>query len=606
MKYLNEFSQHNQGISYSEFEKNINKKDSFLENILSEIPVFLILKAKKEISNLNIKSILKKIYDYIIGKKEESVSDYIFGFYGLHSVITLAKWFKDFAGTKIYKYFLQLIGLDSESVDDGEFAALKVMGKLFLSITFIVVLCIRICWVSGVSSDTIYCSGGNSYNLRVYYSSDKDKIIDDFNNTYTLDGNAIYNSKDKLIGYISDGQITNVKGGYVAIQSTASEVQKLNLESLIRKSNDPKVGELNREIVRLDSLSNVVRKEKDKFLSENVDQAKALLRELKLDPNDSNFLDIKEMLKDNLGYCGLFTKFFFKDRISLFKLKELYDKIKQNNSKLRLLPKNIVEYTSFESLDDDLSRLDETVFSNKIWNMLPREQKDMFEDINARSEISYDSLRYIQGQNYLRKKEKIKFTELAKQLSGKEELINQFKMKISAYKSAEAITTYLKNLIDSESKNYDSILNKCKSLSGVKIRYENKEKKILIVRVSNWKSMKDLGSDTNWCIVRDKSYFDMYTENGEQQLMLFDFKRDFTDPLSVIGITVNTNNNIRAIHDKRDSSIGNTLKDHKFYDKLELTHKEFFELIKYRIDYAKERVLKVLNNKYVKKFLDAY
>jgi hypothetical protein len=365
-----------------------------------------------------------------------------------------------------------------------------------------------------------------------------------------------------------------------------------------------------KKIKELEARIKEVEDKKSKVV-ENVDQAKALLRNLDIETNNPDFLRIKDLLKSNLGYCGLFTKFFFKDKISYSRLESLYSKIKELGNKIEVLDKNIVEYDNFESLDDDISRIDDKIFQNKIFNMLPRKQKDLFNDYNQRvysSGMGRSIMKPVKNPN------KDNFMNSILGFRDNPELIKSFTNKISAYDNAEKIVDFANSLIDGSEKTYEKTLELCKKLKDVYIRFSDEEKQIIIVRVNSYSSIKKLASDTNWCITRDIDYYNRYTKDGRQQFILFDFKKPSYKQLSIIGITTqidgySLDTHIYAAHDKVDSSVRYDLQhsNNNFYEDLGITREELMKYIVNKPDSASERISNTLNkNKYISKFLDFY
>ena len=88
------------------------------------------------------------------------------------------------------------------------------------------------------------------------------------------------------------------------------------------------------------------------ILFENLQQAKSILKTNEIPENNKNFLIIKDLLKDNLGYIGWFTKMFFEFGIALDDLKELYRIISSESEIITGLPKPVISYSDWEVLMD--------------------------------------------------------------------------------------------------------------------------------------------------------------------------------------------------------------------------------------------------------------
>jgi hypothetical protein len=633
MKHIKKYNENSYSLSFEEFKSNLKEENSEINNLISKIPIGLLLKAKKDLEKLNINVIIKKIYNFIIGNKNESIENYILTLFGVHSLITLAKWLKDFCGKRLPKYFFMLFGLDEESVEKEEFEIItgfRALSKLVFGVAFVCCLIAKIIWISGgLSVDYTFKVEDKHHTdlvIKTYYGYDNNHIEDDYKQKFDLtsDGDILY--KGNKIGYIKDDKLFNNKNNAIAIQQDKNLhddyktidlykllTNKTNLKNLYDRELETFKAEEESHKKKIKELEARIKEVEDKKskVVENVDQAKALLRNLDIETNNPDFLRIKDLLKSNLGYCGLFTKFFFKDKISYSRLESLYSKIKELGNKIEVLDKNIVEYDNFESLDDDISRIDDKIFQNKIFNMLPRKQKDLFNDYNQRvysSGMGRSIMKPVKNPN------KDNFMNSILGFRDNPELIKSFTNKISAYDNAEKIVDFANSLIDGSEKTYEKTLELCKKLKDVYIRFSDEEKQIIIVRVNSYSSIKKLASDTNWCITRDIDYYNRYTKDGRQQFILFDFKKPSYKQLSIIGITTqidgySLDTHIYAAHDKVDSSVRYDLQhsNNNFYEDLGITREELMKYIVNKPDSASERISNTLNkNKYISKFLDFY
>ena len=76
---------------------------------------------------------------------------------------------------------------------------------------------------------------------------------------------------------------------------------------------------------------------------------------------------------------------------------------------------------------------------------------------------------------------------------------------------------------------------------------------IVLVRVCDYDAIKYLGKTTNWCISKNKTYWNQYINNDDKepstQYMVFDFSKPEDDVHSIIGFTSRFNNGITHAHD---------------------------------------------------------
>lgn len=129
---------------------------------------------------------------------------------------------------------------------------------------------------------------------------------------------------------------------------------------------------------------------------------------------------------------------------------------------------------------------------------------------------------------------------------------NYIGKKIAAYKTPEQFNEGLSNFLKSfNGFDMDSMVLKAEN-TGAKIISQSDD--ILIVEIENYEQSKILGS-SSWCIVRDQSYFNSYTEDGNKQYFLYDFSLESSDNASMIGFTIDCDGDHYAAHYKDDEEI---------------------------------------------------
>lgn len=107
----------------------------------------------------------------------------------------------------------------------------------------------------------------------------------------------------------------------------------------------------------------------------------------------------------------------------------------------------------------------------------------------------------------------------------------------------------------------ESFMDFIENVEGInyKLIYENEA--VVLVRVSDYDTIKQLAKTTNWCISKNKSYWNNYIENNRGksfQYMIFDFSKLEDDKLSIIGFTTTYNKGITSAHNfVNDNLMGN-------------------------------------------------
>jgi len=306
-----------------------------------------------------------------------------------------------------------------------------------------------------------------------------------------------------------------------------------------------------------------IRKYSDyRLINESISQAKSYLSKNNIDPNNEEFVKIRELLKKFAGFVYLFTYFHFEENIKLEDLKILLDKIKDLKPLLGNLPRKIVEYdkvevgdsSRYEILFDDLQELEKRRDVKYIYNLLPSTQKELVTEEGDYKKIFLNL--------------SVSMKELGK------DLIKQWISKISRYKDYNKIINYMERFIkENGDKNFSEIIKDIESENTL-ISYKNEEENVIITILNDYESCKKLASSTQWCIVDSKGTWDSYT-SGNIQYMLYDLNRPLHDTKRIIGVTYNINKKeVDSIHEKDDT--GMKKKDlEKWFDNLNLNISDY-------------------------------
>jgi len=124
--------------------------------------------------------------------------------------------------------------------------------------------------------------------------------------------------------------------------------------------------------------------------------------------------------------------------------------------------------------------------------------------------------------------------------------------KMAAYKTTEEFNTALRQFVASlDSFNPFNIEEKANQYDARIISYTDD---IMILEITDFEQSTSLGS-SSWCISREESYFESYTENNNVQYFIYDFNKLSSDNNSMIGITLDSDGLIYAAHLKNDDSV---------------------------------------------------
>jgi hypothetical protein len=135
----------------------------------------------------------------------------------------------------------------------------------------------------------------------------------------------------------------------------------------------------------------------------------------------------------------------------------------------------------------------------------------------------------------------------------KDDLQDNIGKKMASFKTAdevnEALTKYINSLTEFNS---EATLKKAKGLDA-EVAYKTDD--MVILKINNFEASKNLGSGS-WCISRHETHFESYAGPKDKlQFFVFDYTKESTDKLSMIGITLNDNGTHSAAHIKNDNPL---------------------------------------------------
>ena len=282
---------------------------------------------------------------------------------------------------------------------------------------------------------------------------------------------------------------------------------------------------------------------------------------------NAKFQEIRTMLGDKLGWMSLFVYLHFREGTTIEELRSIFDDMCRYNHLLAKLRRNVSNYidpkilNNSEQLIDDLEDI-------KRYSKL----KKFIDEFN--SELKRD---YAQTPKFF--KDKLvdiasAFDELGKDESGKIDAENQrniqkrFFNKIGRYKTVRELTAAAESFLQSESNAnvaaFYKAIDRCQRKYGdygVKVLYD--ESGLLIMEVLSFAACKELFSNTSWCIAQYLTQWDNYV-GGEsvynKQYSILNFNLPQSDRKSIIGITIEPGQKVRACHLKDDAGAKDTFK----------------------------------------------
>ncbi len=264
---------------------------------------------------------------------------------------------------------------------------------------------------------------------------------------------------------------------------------------------------------------------KNFLLLEAIKNVNKVITDLNIDSNDKDLLRIKELLKKNPNLIGTFLEFRFKEGFPIENIINRIQWILKYPQTVKKLPKNLVDYNSFEELEDDITHLINEIKINDFYKSLYRQTR---ENIFKLSEDSKKELDLIVSQ----------FMSLSEEKRSEFTPLKYFKMNNV---STSEFTKALKEFVESGSLSFnkETIFEQLESCENYEILIDKDN--ILLIRSNNINTVRKMGSN-KWCIVYDTSnsyaerYFGIDTFNT--QFILFNFNLPEYMSNSQFGVTL--------------------------------------------------------------------
>lgn len=207
-------------------------------------------------------------------------------------------------------------------------------------------------------------------------------------------------------------------------------------------------------------------------------------------------------------------------------------------------------FSSFETLDDKMNK-----------NILDHKIKQYAHSItSSKYKHLYDENTYeIFGEIYNLKAD----THTLQEMIGK---------KLAAYKTPEEFNKSLQSLLNGlNGFNMEAVQQKASNLN---VNIISNEKNTLILEIKTFEQSSLLGSPS-WCISRNPTYYDSYTENNNKQYFIYQFDKESTNIESMIGLTLKKDGMFMTSHLKNDDSYPENKISHLQLDIIKKSLKDF-------------------------------
>lgn len=133
-----------------------------------------------------------------------------------------------------------------------------------------------------------------------------------------------------------------------------------------------------------------------------------------------------------------------------------------------------------------------------------------------------------------------------------------FVKKMSTIEDPKEIMRQMRHVTSTHfSWNKESFIDYIENVNGINYEkiFENGD--TILVKVKDFETVKNLAKATNWCISKNKSYWNTYVEHvaGAEQFILFDFSQKEDSLSSIVGFTCRFNKGITNAHNFINTNI---------------------------------------------------
>lgn len=286
-----------------------------------------------------------------------------------------------------------------------------------------------------------------------------------------------------------------------------------------------------------DGSSLVIKKDKTTIIPENREDSIMLAYDFFKD-------HVKNYLSKNPTLSKFFVERIDNESVDIEQIKIAINQLKDNRSILKSIGFDIFTFTKeYESTSDDVLNL---YYFEKLTDTMANSIIEHKVKQFADSIISSKYRHLYNEESYAI------FREMYNEGIKQEELQQIIGKKIAAFHSSESFNIFLKDTYNKMTGFCsEAILRKAEESDAEIISHKDNK---IIIKIDNYDQSNLLGS-SNWCISRDKSYFNSYTKDDNKQYFVFDFNLESKDEMSMVGITLTRDGGFYTAHSKFDDQL---------------------------------------------------
>jgi hypothetical protein len=291
------------------------------------------------------------------------------------------------------------------------------------------------------------------------------------------------------------------------------------------------------------------------------------------------FTEIRDMLQKSPGYTLAFLKFRMDQKAQMDELKEILEMLQKYKGQINELPMSVEDYAKYVvKKDDEDRRPGFELLGDELRNFeRKRKVKDFYNELTPRMKKAFSSATDVQIEELTAISNKLKSLSDIKTEEGNANAWKSFSKNMKKYDDTRTYPEYsdekkaFKDLIkdaleftESWGQSEDKLLGKIKSL-GPQAGIIYAKKGYIVMSARTPEAQRAICADTNWCIRTDSTFWSYAT--GRIQLNIINSNVPVTDPLSLIGITINPDGTVHTDANRPNSRLrdsgGNTFRTYK-------------------------------------------
>jgi hypothetical protein len=294
--------------------------------------------------------------------------------------------------------------------------------------------------------------------------------------------------------------------------------------------------------------------------------------------SNPKFIEIRDMVQKSPGYTLAFLRFYLEQKAHLEELKEIFDNLQKYKGQIGELPMTVADYAKYVSKDEDDNRPGYEVLGDELRNFeRKRKVKDFYNELTPRMKKAFARATEDQIEELTAISNKLKSLPDVKGDEGTANAWKTFSKNMKKYDDTRTYPAYsdekkaFKDLIkdaleftESWGQSEDKLLGKLKTL-GPQVGLLYTKNGYIVMSARTPEAQRAVCADTNWCIRTDSTFWSY--GSGRIQVNIINSNAPVTDPLSLIGITINPDGTVHTDatrpNNRLRGSDGSTFRNYK-------------------------------------------